>query len=103
MAKRNAARRAYRFTGRRRSALKKAQLKSAQKRKGGGGKALVGIGMLAGVGAAAYLGYHHRGTIAKKAGDWRKAVQPKAKEATLAEVNKAVRGAPITANDRTKA
>jgi len=77
----------YRFTAKRKAALKRAQFISAKNRKGSGKgsnfKKIATIGVLAGVGAGvAVAGYKNRDAIGAKVGDWRKAVSPDRKERT---------------------
>lgn len=81
---------AYQFTYRRKAALARAQAISARKRKGsgrGGEGPIKKIGKIAGiagvVGAGAYLGYRHRATISKTAGNWKNGFSPSAKERTI--------------------
>jgi hypothetical protein len=72
----------YKFTSRRKAALKRAQLISARKRKGNGNKAIAvvaGIGLTAGVG---YAGYKINKNI-KSGGNWRGQVTPDKKEANI--------------------
>lgn len=75
---------AYKFTPKRKAALRKAQLISARKRRRNKiKKVAVGTGIVAGVGVGAYLGVKHQGTIKNGAARAKAAVQPFAKEATL--------------------
>lgn len=70
----------YRFTPGRRAALARAQRISAQKRKQRNGNIAKAAGIIAAVGATAYLGHKHSGTISRTAGNWKNAVSPKRKE-----------------------
>lgn len=76
----------YKFTPKRKAALRKAQFVSAKNRKGSGSnlKKIATIGVLAGAGVGvAVVGYKNRDTI-RKAGDWRKTASPENKERTRA-------------------
>jgi hypothetical protein len=78
----------YVFTSRRKYALKRAQALSAKKRKQQKFVKIARVGgILAGVGAAAYLGHRHRGTIGSAAGNWRNGFRPTNKEATRVSSN----------------
>jgi hypothetical protein len=86
MAKRNQRRRnssVYRYTPKRKAALKRAQAISARKRKSQRNAAIKGAvagATLAGVGAAAIYGYKNRSTIKATSTSWKNAVQPGSKE-----------------------
>jgi hypothetical protein len=87
MARRGGYRRGpYKFTSRRRAALKKAQIKSARNRKSKGGTAKkIGIaaGAIGGIAVAAYLGSKSGGfSRNNRGGSARAAVQPGSKEKT---------------------
>lgn len=70
----------YRFTAKRRYALQRAADISARKRKKNHGATAKRVAVLAGVGAAAYLGFRNRETIGRTTAGWKNAVQPWNKE-----------------------
>lgn len=73
----------YKFTYKRKAALARAQAISARKRKGDSPIKKIGkvAGVAIAVGATAYLGHRHRGTISATASNWKRSVQPGQKEA----------------------
>lgn len=77
----------YKFTPKRKAALRKAQFVSAKNRKGKGltkgGKIAIGVGVLAGAAAIGYVGARNYDKIGSRSkGDWRKTADPDVKERT---------------------
>lgn len=77
----------YKFTPKRKAALRKAQFVSAKNRKGktltSGKKIAIGVGVLTAVGAVGVVGYQNRDRIGQgRNSDWRKTADPNVKERT---------------------